>query len=167
MDSAVSWLTVGAAIFAVRFVASEAFFERSSARKGKLIFPPVLGIRILFGLGIPGFLFIAARIAQTEDLRRSWFVLAFSLSVSILMAIFMPGTLILDQSAIRERKWFGLKTNKINWSNVEYVFSSPAERSFVIGSQDGRTMTHTSYHVDRDAFRDALKRYCKKYFGNN
>jgi hypothetical protein len=163
MDSPGSWLTVGAAIFAVRFVASEAFFEKSSIQRGKLIFPPVLGIRIVFGLGVPGFLFLAARIAQTEDLRRSWFVFVFSLSVPILMAIFMPGTFILDKSGIRERKWFGLKSKTINWSNVEYVFSSPAERLFTIGSQDGCTMTHTAYHVDRDAFRDALKRYCKKY----
>ncbi len=118
MDSPASWLTVGAAIFAARFVASEAFFEKSSSQKGKLIFPPVLGVRIAFGLGVPGFLFIAARVAQTEELRHTWFILVFLLSLSILMAIFMPATFILDQSGIRERKWFGLKTKTINWSNV-------------------------------------------------
>ena len=73
-----SWLTLAAALFAVRFVASEALFEKSSSKNGKLIFRPVLGIRIIFNVGIPGSLFVAIRIAQTEDMRHSWYLFLFA-----------------------------------------------------------------------------------------
>jgi len=77
MEGSMSWLTIAAALFVLRFVASEALFEKSSSKNGKLIFRPVLGIRIIFNVGIPGSLFVAIRIAQTEDMRHSWYLFLF------------------------------------------------------------------------------------------
>jgi len=163
MNSPASWITVGAAIFAVRFVASEAFFERSSVKRGRMIFPPVLGIRILFNLGISGGIFVASRIAQTEGVQHNWFLILFCVSSSIACFVLMPGTITITKNSLIEAKWFGMRRISIDWFNVEYVFSSPVERLFTIVGKDGNQITHGPYHVDRDGFRDALRKYCSKF----
>lgn len=163
MSSAGSWLTVGAAIFAVRFVASEALFERSTAKKGKIVFSPVFGVRWLLGIAIPGGLFVASRIVETEGLSQNWFIVSFCVALSISAFVLMPGTLTITAAAVTEKKWFGLRQTSIPWANVEYVFKDPAERSITVAGNDGTTITHTQYHVDPDSFKDALKQYCPKF----
>ena len=160
-----SWLTIGATLFILRSVASEALFEKSLSKNGELIFRPVLGIRIIFGLGIPGSLFAVVRFAQTENMRHNWLLFLFGLSIPIFAIAFTPGTITVDKLGVSEQKWFGLKKTSINWPNVAYVFSSPSERLFTIASEDGKQIKHTAYHVDREAFRESLKRYCQKYYG--
>ena len=137
MEGSMSWLTIAVTLFVLRFVASEALFEKSFSKNGKLIFRPVLGMRVIFNVGIPGSLFVATRIAQTEDMQHSWYLVLFCLSVSGFAITFAPGTITVDKLSISEQKWFGLKKTSIKWSNVAYVFSSPAERLFTIASEDG------------------------------
>lgn len=167
MNSAGSWLVVGAAIFAVRFVANEAFFERSTAKSGKILFPAVAGVRWLLGIGVPGGLFVASRIVETEGLRQNWFLVLFCIALSISAFVLMPGTLMISAAGMTEKKWFGLWQTNIPWSNVDYVFSNPAERLLTVAAKDGTKISHTQYHVDPDAFKEALKRYCQKYHGRD
>ena len=162
MNETSSWLTVGATLFAVRFVASEAAMEKPSLREGKVVFPPVLGIRVLFGLGIPTFLYGASQVAG-GDLRRDW--LAFSVLTGIALCAFIlwPGTIAVDKSYIAESRWFGVRKILIPWNDVDYVYSIPAEGSVEIVHQNGLKITHSRYHVAPDAFQDLLRKYCKKY----
>ena len=71
------------------------------------MFPPVLGVRMLFGLGVPGGLFIASRIAQTQGLEHNWFLVLFCVALSISAFVFMPGTITVTKQGLIEKRWFG------------------------------------------------------------
>lgn len=164
-ERSMSWLTIATTLFVLRFVASEALFEKPFSKNGELIFRPVLGMRIIFGLGIPGSLFAVVRFAQTENIRNNWFLFLFGLSIPIFAIALAPSIITVNKLGISEQKWFGLKKTSINWSGVAYVFSSPSERLFTIAGEDGKQIKHTAYHVDREALRESLKHYCQKYYG--
>jgi hypothetical protein len=162
MNGMGTWITVGAALFAVRFVATEAAMEKPSLREGQVVFPPVLGVRVLFGLGIPMFLYGAAQVAR-GDLRQNWdtfVILAFFASAAFVL---WPATIAIDELQITQSKWLGLRRFSIAWANVDYVFSIPAEGSVRIVDVSGRSITHTKYHLAPEAFKDLLSKYCKKY----
>ena len=158
-----SALQIAAVIFAVRFVAGEAAFERASRRGDVGIFRPVLGLRILFGVGITLVILTAAE----EGIRPSnllSYVLLFAMMIGVFLVI--PGTILVDSTSIRETRWFGLRRVEIPWSDVAYA-GDDADYSVTVRSKAGQAIQHTRYHVDRRAFITALKQYCENCVYND
>ena len=110
-------LAVAAAIFAITVIASEAAFERAARKGAQHIFRAVVGLRLLFGIGIPLSLYAASKVWSSGDL--------FGACIGVAMAVagiaLWPGTIILDDHSARQEKYFGLKKISILWSEVSYA----------------------------------------------
>jgi len=161
MDTTSS-LILGLAIFAVRFVASEATFERSSKRAGVSKYRPVFGIRLTFGMGIPIFLIGAFQIATQGHLREDWSSLAIFLVLASGMIVFWPRTIAITSAGISELRWFGLKAVGFAWSDVEYA-AREADANIRVIAKNGTSITHTRYHVDPLGFVAEVGKYCKVF----
>lgn len=153
-----SAIEVAAVIFAVRFISGEAVFERASWREGVSVFRPVLGLRLLAGTGITVILLTISEEGVTSS-TLLWDVLLLAMILGVFFIF--PGTILVDQSSIRETRWFGLRRTRIPWNEVSYA-GDDAENSITVRSKDDRIIRHTQYHVDRAAFIAALKQYCEK-----
>ena len=149
------WLPIAAAIFAARFVAGEAVFEHASRRGGATIFRPVLGLRFLFGIGIPFLLYATPRVIKEGNPILAPICLGGALAVFALW----PGTILVDSTSIRETRWFGLRRVSIPWGEVQFA-GDDVENSVTIRAKVDRVIQHSRYHVDRRGFIEALKQCC-------
>ena len=113
-----SAIQFAAIIFAIRFIAGEAAFEHASRRGNVLVFRPVLGLRLMFGVGITLVLFLIAKegISKNELI---WKILLLGFAVWWFIA--WPGTILVDQNSIRETRWFGLRRVEIPWTDVVFA----------------------------------------------
>jgi len=150
-----SAIQFAAIIFAIRFIAGEAAFEHASRRGNVLVFRPVLGLRLMFGVGITLVLFLIAKegISKNELI---WKILLLGFAVWWFIA--WPGTILVDQNSIRETRWFGLRRVEIPWTDVVFA-GGDFENSSTVRSKDDRTIRHTQYHADQAGFIVALKQY--------
>jgi hypothetical protein len=154
-------IEIAAVIFAIRFIAVEARFERSSRRGDAIIFRPVLGLRILFGFGIPGILYVVASQLAKTDARSDLPYALGLLFFAVFIFVMWPGTILVSETSIRETRWLGLKRTCIPWSEVNFA-GGDVENAVTVRSKDDRIIQHTQYHVDRAGFIEALKKYCEK-----
>lgn len=159
MSGPESSLEIIAIILAIRFVASEAAFERASRSGEATIFRPVLGLRLLFGVAIPGFLFGASQLLRSGQRSDAIYAVVVFIGGAIGLFFAWPGTIRVDSTSIRETRWFGLRRRQIVWSDVAYA-GGDVDNSVTIRSKDDRVIQHTQYHVDRAGFTAALKEYC-------
>lgn len=150
-----SSIAIAAAIFAVRFVGGEAAFEHASRRGDLLVFRPVLGLRLLFGSAI-----ILIPLAMLEAAPEPHDVLWSSLLVAMMIGAYavMPGTILIDQTSIRETRWFGLRRTTILWSEVSSA-GPDIDSAVMVRAKDGRGIQHSKYHADRAGFIQALRMY--------
>jgi len=145
----------GALVFVIRFLAVEARLERASRRGELTIFRPVLFLRMGFGLAVPTMLYATSQVIKTGE----WLAAILGFSMAVLMFLNWPGTIFVDGNAIREIRWLGLKHNRIAWKDVVYA-GGDLENRVTVRSKDDHVISHTAYHVDRDEFIEALKKYC-------
>ncbi len=150
-----SSLEIAAAIFAVRFVGGEAAFEHASRRGDVLVFRPVLGLRLLMGFAIV-VIFLAILEAAPEPHEALYDGLLLSMMIGTYAAI--PGTILVDQTSIRETRLFGLRRTKILWSEVSSV-GPDVDNGVMVRAKDGRGIQHSRYHADRAGFIQALTMY--------
>src|SRR5438445_4911426 len=151
-----SAIEIGVVIFAVRFIGGEAVFERASRRGDIRVFRPVLGLRLLFGIGIALIL-----LTMSEEGIKSSTLLSdvLALGVIIIIVVVFPGTIFVDPTSILENRWFGLKRTQIPWNEVS--FAGDDAENITVRSKDDHIIRHTKYHVDRRGFIAALKQYCE------
>lgn len=141
--------------FALRFLAVEARLERASRRGEVTVFHPVLFLRLGFGIAVPTMLYATSQVIKTRD----WLIAILGFSMAILMFLNWPGTIFVDVHAIREIRWLGLKRTRISWEDVVFAGGDLEDR-VTVRSKNDHVISHTAYHVDRDGFIEALKKYC-------
>lgn len=144
-----------ALVFLLRFLAVEARLERASRRGEVTVFHPVLFLRLGFGFAVPTMLYATSQVIKTRD----WVIAILGFSMAVLMFLNWPGTISVDRLAIREIRWLGLKRTRIAWEDVGYA-GGDFENRVTVRSKDDHVISHTAYHVDRDGFIEALKKYC-------
>jgi hypothetical protein len=157
MDTTSSWI-LGLAIFGIRFIATEATFERSSRRGEVNIYRPVIGLRLCFSMGLPIFLIGAVQIARQGNLREDWRFLAGFLALAFGMIVFWPSTIVVTRSGISASRWLGIKPVAFTWSEVEYASREP-DGNIRIVAKHGGSITHTKYHVDPIGFVAEIRKY--------
>ncbi len=157
MDTTSSWI-LGLAIFGIRFIALEATFERASRRAESSRYRPVFGLRLLFGLGLPIFLIGAVQVASHGSLREDWRFVAIFLVFALGMLVFWPSTIVVTRSGIAASRWLGIKSVKFAWSEVEYASRDPDGKTRIV-ARDGKSITHTQYHVDPNGFVAEVRKY--------
>jgi hypothetical protein len=156
-----SWLSVLAAILLVRWIAFEAFAERAIRKGDEVVFRPPFGLRLLFGIALPGFIYAAGAVALSENSREDWWLSALFIGFAILTAFVWPADIGVSKSAIYERKWLGLWKKTVRWEDVDYATADPTDNSVEVVSKSGFKIRHTKYHVDRRDFLAQLKNRCR------
>jgi hypothetical protein len=150
-----SWAPAVVAVFAASLVAREAAFQRASRRGNVIVFPPGIGLKALLLFGTPFFVYVGLQIIKEGT--DKWLGL-ICIGLAVASFVYLPGTILIDSTSIRETRWFGLKRTCIPWSEVEFA-GNDIENSVTVRSNDDRVIKHTRYHADRPAFIEALKRY--------
>ena len=157
-----SALEIAAVIFAVRFIGGEGLLERASRRGNIGVFHPVLGLRLLLGTGISVIFLTILEAGRKSPL---WQNLVL---VAMIVGFFMvlPGTIFVDQTSIRESRWFGLRRVEIPWSEVVFA-GDDVDNAVTVRSKDDRVIRHTQYHAGRWSFIKELKENCPQCIYNN
>jgi hypothetical protein len=158
-----SALEIATVIFAVRFFAGEAAFERASRRGDVTVFRPVIGLRILFGF-VLAMMLLKLFDATPEPNELLWEALVFAMLTGFFLII--PGTILVDPTSIRETRWFGLRRVRIPWSDVASA-GPDVDFSVTVRSKEGPAIQHTRYHAGRAAFITSLKQYCENCVYND
>ena len=156
-----SWLFVLAAILLVRWIAVEASGERAVRTKDEVLFRPPFGLRLLFGIALPGLIYATGAVALSRDSQKDWWLSAMFMGFAILIAFVWPADIGVSKSVIYERKWLGLWKKTIRWEDVDYVAADPTDNSVEVVSKGGSKIRHTKYHVDRRRFLEELKTRCR------
>src|SRR5690242_11844818 len=156
-----SWLSVLAAILLVRWIAFEAFAERAIKKGDEVLFRPPFGLRLLFGIALPGFIYAAGAAALSQNSRDEWWLSAMFVCFAILIALVWPADIGVSKSRIYEQKWLGLWKKTVRWDDVDYATADPSDNSIEVVSKSGFKIKHTKYHVDREDFLTEIKTRCK------
>src|SRR5262249_25876260 len=131
-------------------------------KKGdEVLFRPPFGLRLLFGIAVPGFIYAAGAVAFTANSGEDWWLSAMFVSFAILTALMWPADIGLSKSAIYERKWLGLWKKAVRWEDVDYATADPTDNSVEVVSKSGFKIKHTKYHVDRQDFVAELRNRCR------
>lgn len=154
-----TWLTIFCALLIVKWVALEATSELSISDGTATVFRPVLGLRLLFGLGLPFLLYAIANIIESHGNPR-WALVTFALLFVAIMLVWPP-TLKLTPRGIKSTSWFGMTTKGFLWEETDYAAIRPASHSIEVVSRDGTKIVHTPYHVDESGFLELLQGKCR------
>lgn len=120
-----SWLYALAAILLVRWIPFEAFAERAIRRREAVLFRPPLGLRLLFGIAMPGLIYAAGAVALSRSSTRDWWLSGIFIGFAVLLAFEWPADIGVSRSAIYEQKWLGLWKRAIGWEDVDYATAIP------------------------------------------
>jgi hypothetical protein len=145
-------IVIVAALVAVHFVFREAVFERAAFRKNKLSFPPVRGLRAIFWLGIPLFMFATYKVSTEIHSKADWLYPILYLGLACLVFFSYPGTICLRSDGITYRRYLGLVVKELKWSEVSSVVSSRVSRTITVYSRDGIAIVFTQFNVDPSRF---------------
>jgi hypothetical protein len=152
-----SWITILASLLLIRWLAVEALAERAIRRGAVLLFRAPLGLRLLFGFCIPGFVYGAAS-AAAQNFRANWWLSATFLFFAVFTLAVWPADIGISASGVFEHKYLGLQKRAICWEDAAYAATDPGEKSVTVGSKAGLEIRHTKYHVDRFRFVEELRR---------
>jgi hypothetical protein len=156
-----SWLFVLSAILLVRWIAFEAFAERAVRRGEEVLFRPPLGLRLLFGIAMPGLIYAAGAVALTRSSQHNWWLSGMFVGFAVLIAFEWPGDIGVSKSAIYEQKWLRLWKRAVRWEDVDYATADPTDNSVEVVSKYGFKIRHTKYHVGRSDFLAEIKNRCR------
>jgi hypothetical protein len=146
-------LTMILSIGAIHWFAAEALWEKSKTRNLYKEYPIPLGLRLLFAVIIP--LFIYGSIDNIRRGGRIW-TSALLLAFVLFWTFFTPPKILFSAERIVSIKWYGFKKTTINWRDVIGVFSNPGDNSIVIRDKLDHTIVHTRYNIDRTGFLEQI-----------
>ena len=146
---------------AVHFVLREAGFERATVRRLKISFPPVYGLRAMFWLGVPGFLYAAYRVRLEMRSSFDWILPIIGVGFALMAFFSYPGTISLDEDGISIRRFHGFRARRLRWRDVASAVHSDSQKEIVLYGRDGEAITHTRLHVDQLRFENEVTRYLK------
>lgn len=151
-------LITGFALFLVRFIASEAVFQRAKRVGSSTHFPVGLGLRILFRVGGPFLIFVAYKMTeQASGLFDS--TIAILVAVMGLGCLFAePGEIISTPMGLVQKSLLGLRTRTIVWNGAAASHPRGLREVLVVG-ETGTTITHSQYHVGQNEFLLKLEQH--------
>jgi hypothetical protein len=152
-----SSLVIAIAILLVRFLALEATFQRAKSGS-ELRFPPAAGIRIIARLGGPFLLFVSYEMIQPPLKSLDWLAALVTGGLAVYALVAEPGEILVSSDGLRQRSLFGLRTRTLHWRDAGVLYG-PSATEVVVSGSDGTIITHTQYHVDRNAFLFQMQKH--------
>lgn len=144
-----SWLFVLAAILLVRWIAFEAFAERAIRKGDEALFRAPFGLRLLFGVALPGFIYAAGAVASSRNSNEHWWLSGMFIGFAVLIAYAGPPDIGVSKSAIYEQKWLGLWKERVQWENVDYATADPTDDSVNVALRRFWPAWHAEELLDR------------------
>jgi len=150
------FITIVLPIAAAYLVAREALLERAKLKAGLTIFPTILSLRVLSVVGLVMFLYGSYQIAKAAQGQFDYFLTAVMVGFALLSVYTEQGTILVLDEGILFRRWYGLRTCYMAWTDVQSAVSSKAFRTITVFSKDGRSIVHTQCHVAPSTFEAVL-----------
>jgi hypothetical protein len=161
MVSGFHWLSLLAVILLIRWIAFEAVIEKGRKNGDEVLFRAPVGLRLLFGFALPGFVYAAGAVIFSKDYKDQWWLSAIFVSFAVLIAIVWPVDIRVSKAAIRKQTWSGFNNIVIPWKDVDYTINDPTDDSIEIVSKAGLKIKHTKYHVDKSGFLREIRKYIR------
>jgi hypothetical protein len=151
-------LIIGFALFLVRFIASEAVFQRAKRTALSVHFPVGIGLRILFRLGGPFLILVGYKMTQqaASHFDQATAVLVAAMGIGCLLG--EPGEIVATPRGLVQKSLLGLWRRTIPWRAASASHPRGLREVLVIGS-DGTIITHTQYHVGQGEFLHELEQH--------
>src|SRR5689334_20822337 len=145
---------VASAFIAINWFLLESIWAKAKTRGGCKVYPPPMGLRVLFVATIPTMLY--GTVASYLQNPRELWVSAILLGTAIFSAYFYPSTIPVCSKGVVSIKWFGLKRVSMPWDQVEAIYAVPEERSIVVQDKEQKQITHTMFNIDRGGFLEEV-----------
>ena len=151
-------LVLGFALFLVRFIASEAVFQRAKHAGAAVYFPVGIGLRILFRLGGPFLIFVAYKMTEQAASQFDWAMTLLVALMGIGCVLSEPGEIVATQGGLIQKSFLGLRKRMIPWKDAAASHPPGLREVLVVGS-DGTSITHSQYHVGQSEFLCQLEEH--------
>mgnify|MGYP000953991317 CR=1 FL=1 len=144
-------LPIFAIFFAIRYLASEAQYQRAKRKDNVWYFPAGIALRLIHGLGIPLLVYTSYRVYTLPDESGGWFLPVILIFTCAAGVIGFPSTITIDDNGIHQVRVLGFGRKTIYWKGARVGYSSTGREALVVGS-NGTTILHTQYHVGQRQF---------------
>jgi hypothetical protein len=151
-----STVSIVVSIGVINWLVFESILTKSRSKNGYKVYSAPMGLKILSFVAIP--LFIYGAIANNVRNPAERWISAILLLFAILGIAFFPATILLSPEKVVSIFWFGLRRVKMQWSEVEAIYSNPENRSIIIQDKNQHRIVHTVLNVDRAGFIAELRK---------
>ena len=151
-------LPIACALLLVRFIAAEVVRQRALPTKDGQRFPVGIGVRVTLRVGGPLLLYVAYKMSEQAS---STFDYIAALAVTLLgcgCVFGEPGQIAVSRRGIVQSSMLGLVRKEIDWHNAAASAPLGLSEVLVVGG-DGRTITHSKYHVGQGEFISQLRQH--------
>jgi hypothetical protein len=144
------------AMAATSLLANEAQYQRAKRTGNVLRFPPGIGSRLLFGLGLPFMLYASYELVLIAERTSEWWLPAITLAGAVGLVVAVPPEIRIRKAGIEEIRLWGLRQKRVPWDGAAANYMRVSRKVLVVGA-NGTEITHTRYHVGQDQFVCELK----------
>ncbi len=145
-----SFAAIIVALGAISWFVLESLWTKSKMRDGYRVFAAPPGLKFLYWIGIPAFIY-GAVMSYLENSDDKW-ISALLFLFSLISIYFFPATISISREKVVSFKWFGIQKIQMNWRDVEAVYSNPEGNSIIVQDKNQNRIVHTIFNVDREGF---------------
>jgi hypothetical protein len=145
-----SLIAIVTSIGTINWFVLESLWTKSKLRNGYRVFAPPAGLKFLYFIGIPAFIY-GAVVSYLSSPREKW-ISALLLIIAALCVCFFPATIFVSREKLIAFKWLGMRKMQMNWRDVKAVYSSPESDSIIIQDKNQNRIIHTVLNIDREGF---------------
>jgi hypothetical protein len=156
-----SWLTVLVVVFGTRWFLASSTFQHAKRLGDALYFKGSLGIRLLFGLGIPTALYGTGVVLHSPFAKPDWWTAAILIALAISGMYFWPEEVVATRKDVSQSRLLGLGRTTIPWPDVDYANDDPANGNIEVVPKIGRKIVLTRLHVGHDDFMAIARKHCR------
>lgn len=144
MSELVPIFTAVGCVLYVLYAAQNSREKASEGSGGNLLFPLVPSVRI--ALKIASWAFAGGAIGCMLDRNPPWITVFFA--GMALMSAARPDVIVLTPKGVERQRAWGMLRSRMDWSAVESASEIPGDGTIVIFGKNGKTISHSKYHVD-------------------
>jgi len=154
-------LVCGLVALATKFLIAASYSQRVKSDAGTTYFHGSNFIRVLFGVGVPTFLYGAGSVALSPSARTDWWVSLILSTVALGSLYYWPRQIVTNSEGIVQEGLFGLGGRSIPWPEVDYVVQRPDVGSIEVVSVKSFRITLNLLYIGQDEFLSILKEHGK------
>jgi hypothetical protein len=148
-------LTIVVSIGATHWFVLESMWSKAKLRAGYRVYGAPRGLRALYFLAVPLFVYGAA-VNYRDNPGERW-VSGILLLFAFLCIYFFPATILLSREKLVSVRWLGARRTEMTWTDVNCVYTDPVQNSVIVQDKIQNRIVHTILNVDRDGFLEQIR----------